>query len=290
MFEFLRALGLNPLEWSELLAKTEKGSPYTGEVIEKGFQEAAAVVALLTPDDYAFLNPDLLTQNDKEYEKLPSPQARPNVLFELGMAFAHHPDRTVIVQIGELRPFSDVAGRHIIHFDGSAERRAELRNRLRTAGSEPKETGIDWLSTGDFSLKSSSLRHARTEPKTTAPTRADLALKVKVDVMPGEKRHCLRFDPPSPEIRLVEYMDTKGVRVKETFVGGGSHNQRVSVPLDIEALEKIFATADTKAQAFAYFSIRITYIKNGMEEQLTLPCRLEHRRTSERHLQVSVSG
>lgn len=67
------------------------------------------------------------------------------------MAFGRHPDRTVLVQIGDMRPFSDVAGRHAVHFDGSAEARSDLANRLSTAGCEVDLSGRDWLSEGDFS-------------------------------------------------------------------------------------------------------------------------------------------
>src|SRR5262249_33065496 len=128
MFAFLRSLDLNPLEWGELIAKTKSAAPYVGQVLEAGLQEVAAVVGFLTPDDIAFLNRKLWSSVEKYYEKQPWPQARPNVLFELGMAFALHPDKTVIVQIGDLRPFSDVGGRHIVVFDGSAQARTELKN------------------------------------------------------------------------------------------------------------------------------------------------------------------
>ena len=141
MFDFLRSLDLNPLEWGELIAKTKSASPYIGQALEAGFKDVGAVIGLLTPDDVAFLHPDLWSSGENEYEKKPSPQARPNVL---------HSDRTVIVQIGDLRPFSDVAGRHVLRFDGSAAARTDLRNRLKNAGCEVKEHGTDWLKTGDF--------------------------------------------------------------------------------------------------------------------------------------------
>ena len=36
-FVFLQSIGLEPLEWSEIISKTKKASPYIGEVLEKGF-------------------------------------------------------------------------------------------------------------------------------------------------------------------------------------------------------------------------------------------------------------
>jgi predicted nucleotide-binding protein len=44
MFAFLRAVGLNPLEWSEAIALTGSGSPYIGDILEAAFSRAQAVV------------------------------------------------------------------------------------------------------------------------------------------------------------------------------------------------------------------------------------------------------
>lgn len=154
MFAFLRALDLKPLEWSELVSATGQGSPYIGEVLAKAFANNPPVLVLLTPDDEAKLRNCFLNDNDPEYEKTLTPQARPNVLFEAGMAMARCPDRTILVQIGQVRPFSDVAGRHVLHFDGSSTSRNELAQRLETAGCPVSRTGHDWLDVGDFSVGS----------------------------------------------------------------------------------------------------------------------------------------
>jgi predicted nucleotide-binding protein len=150
MFEFLRAVGLNPLEWGQAVKMTGKGSPYIGEVLDAAFSNAQAVVVVLTGDDLARLRDDFLEENDPDHEKNLTQQARPNALFEAGMAFGRHSDRTIMVQIGQLRPFSDVAGKHAIHFKGAAEQRTELRERLKTAGCAVTEGGTDWLSAGNF--------------------------------------------------------------------------------------------------------------------------------------------
>ena len=50
-FAFLRALGLQPIEWSEALKLTAKATPYVGEAIESAFKNAQAVIVLLSPDD-----------------------------------------------------------------------------------------------------------------------------------------------------------------------------------------------------------------------------------------------
>ena len=51
LFDFLRAIDLRPLEWSDAIALTGKGSPYVGEVLDAAFSNAHAVVVLFTPDD-----------------------------------------------------------------------------------------------------------------------------------------------------------------------------------------------------------------------------------------------
>ena len=117
MFEFLRSLGLSPMEWTHAVELTGKGAPYVGEVLDAAFSNAQAVVVLFTPDDLVRLRPELCSPKEPEHETSLTPQARPNVLFESGMAMARNPDRTIFVEIGGLRPFSDVGGRHMVRMD-----------------------------------------------------------------------------------------------------------------------------------------------------------------------------
>ncbi|WP_197417710.1 TIR domain-containing protein [Mycobacterium sp. GA-2829] len=149
MFTFLRAIGLDPIEWSTAIGATGSGAPFIGQALDAAFAMAKSVVVLLTPDDVAYLRPEYASGDD-DPETEPKGQARPNVLFEAGMALGHHPDRTIIVELGSLRPFSDVAGRHLIRMDGSAPKRNELANRLRNAGCAVNTTNTDWLIAGDF--------------------------------------------------------------------------------------------------------------------------------------------
>jgi predicted nucleotide-binding protein len=51
LFEYLRVIGLDPIEWSEAIQMTGKGSPYTDKVFDTAFASAQAVVVLQTPDD-----------------------------------------------------------------------------------------------------------------------------------------------------------------------------------------------------------------------------------------------
>lgn len=150
VFEFLRSIGIKPIEWTAAIALSKKAAPYVGDILSAVFAKARAVVVLLTPDDLVQLRPDLLLENDKPYERVLTGQARPNVLFEAGMAFATHPDRTVICQLGNVREFSDVAGRHVVHMSNEYPRRQEFATKLRNAGCDVDTNGTDWVTAGDF--------------------------------------------------------------------------------------------------------------------------------------------
>jgi predicted nucleotide-binding protein len=91
---------------------TGKGSPYIGEVLDTAFTAAQAVVVLQTPDDVAYLHESLSFPGDPACEA--EMQPRPNVLFEAGMAIGRDEDRTIIVELGNVKAFSDIHGRHVI--------------------------------------------------------------------------------------------------------------------------------------------------------------------------------
>jgi predicted nucleotide-binding protein len=165
-FAFLRALGLNPIEWSEALRLTKKATPYIGEAIESAFNSAQAVIVLLSPDDEVRLSAQLWRDKEEESEKQIMLQARPNVLFEAGMAFGTHHDRTLLIEVGRVKAFSDVAGRHVVKLTNTPESRNDVANRLRTAGCGVSQIGNDWLKAGDFTVnrdKYESIGYAQTD-------------------------------------------------------------------------------------------------------------------------------
>jgi predicted nucleotide-binding protein len=150
MFNLLRALGLEPLEWSQAIQATKKSSPYIGEILETAFSLAQAIIVIFSGDDEAKLREEFWGQNEPTYEKEVTPQSRPNVIFEAGMAMGGNESRTILVQVGKLRPISDIAGRHITHLDNSAEKKQELATKLKGAGCEVNTSGTDWLTVGNF--------------------------------------------------------------------------------------------------------------------------------------------
>ncbi|NEE03852.1 TIR domain-containing protein [Phytoactinopolyspora halotolerans] len=149
LFDFLRSIDLKPMEWTRAVELTGKGSPYIGEILDAAFTHAQAVVVLMTPDEVAYLQPRY-GHGEDDPDIHAAAQARPNVLFEAGMALGRSPDRTVLVEVGTVRPFSDVAGRHTVRLSDNVAQRQALAARLKTAGCPVDLNGTDWQSTGDF--------------------------------------------------------------------------------------------------------------------------------------------
>lgn len=188
MFEFLRSINLAPIEWSSAVAATGDASPYIGQVLDVAFDRASAVVVLMTPDEIAYLQPRY-SHGETDPDTEPLAQARPNVLFEAGMALGRDAKRTVLVEVGTVRPFSDIAGRHAVRLTNDIASRQELARRLETAGCAVDLSGTDWHSTGDF----------------TAPSPPGDGLPLGRRVPPATARPAVQFD--------VKYLDKGGNRI-----------------------------------------------------------------------------
>jgi predicted nucleotide-binding protein len=152
MEEFIRALDLRPIEWSEARKYTGKANPFTHEIVTAAFNQAKAIIVLLSPEDIAQLRSEYIKDEDSDDERLPTSQPRQNVIFELGMAMGRDEQRTILVQFGTLRKFSDIEGRHTVKMDNSSEKRHELMQRLVDAGCTPNVSGTNWLQAGNFSI------------------------------------------------------------------------------------------------------------------------------------------
>jgi len=149
IFVFLRSIGLAPIEWSQAMSMTGEASPHIGRVLDIALDAAQAVVVLLTPDEFVALRPEYVS-SDEDPDVATGVQARPNVLFEAGMAMGRDASRTVLVQLGEHRAFSDIAGRHILRLTNSLEHRQSLAGKLANAGCSVDLSGTDWHRDGDF--------------------------------------------------------------------------------------------------------------------------------------------
>lgn len=149
MFQFLRSVGLAPIEWNEAARRTQRGTPYTGEIVDALFRDAQAVVAILSPEERVELRGDLQSEDSADNSGW---QPRPNVFIEAGMALSRDEAHTVLVEVGLVRHASDLVGRNSIRFDGSPVRRHDLIERLRTAGCAVSTSGNDWLRVGTFEV------------------------------------------------------------------------------------------------------------------------------------------
>jgi WD40 repeat protein len=146
LFDWLRAIGLQPREWNQLVNLSGAASPYIGQVLDAAFHEAQAVVALFTPDERVIATS--ASTADHGAWRL---QARPNVLIEAGMALSTHPDRTILTILGRQDLPTDLAGRNYIRLSPtSPEPLHDLARRLHQAGCETDTTGTDWLKAGRF--------------------------------------------------------------------------------------------------------------------------------------------
>jgi len=143
LFDWLRRIGLQPLEWNQLVNASGDASPFIGQVLEQALKQVQAVVAFFTPDERV-----LGATGPQDAWRL---QARPNVLFEAGMAFAAHPKRTVLAVLGDQELPSDLAGRHYVRLSHTDHKPLQdLATRLHQAGCDTDRSGTDWLKPGRF--------------------------------------------------------------------------------------------------------------------------------------------
>jgi predicted nucleotide-binding protein len=152
MFEFLRALSLNPMEWSKAVLLPRKGgaNPHVDDILDAAMARVQAVVVIFSPDDLAMLKESLLGKGEKRTEGKLQGQPRPNVIFEAGLALGRHPDKTLLVQIGSVRGFSDIAGKHLVRLTNDVTKRKDVGNRLHKIGCRVDLGGDDWMTAGDF--------------------------------------------------------------------------------------------------------------------------------------------
>lgn len=159
LFNLLRALGLNPIEWNAGKQLTKKASPHNSEVIAAIVKKAAGAVVLFCPEEEVILKREYWRSDDPAEERVKCEQPRPNVLYEAGMAFAAFPSSTVIVRVGRIRSFTDLAGVQIVNLtDGTPAGRQSVASALKTAGLPVDTTGQDWLTEGSFILNDARRR------------------------------------------------------------------------------------------------------------------------------------
>jgi predicted nucleotide-binding protein len=157
---FLRVLGLQPVDFDQLAAD-QGGTAFIGDIVRAGLERAQGIVALFTPDEYAGLRPDHRGAHDKPDESQRW-QARPNVIFEAGMAYGMAAQRTVLVTLGtDISLFSDVAGVHVVRLHNAVQSRGKLRQKLIGMGCDVNQRTDAWTdptTSGDFEACVNQLR------------------------------------------------------------------------------------------------------------------------------------
>lgn len=143
VFNLLRALKLEPMEWMEVIRETGETSPYLSQAIIKSIEKAGAVVVIMAPEEEAKLDEKFWME---EADKKTYRQPRPNVIFEAGLALGMKENKTIILQFGELRIFSDILGKHVTKYRGSdteSDFKCDLLEKLKIAGCQC-EAGKDY--------------------------------------------------------------------------------------------------------------------------------------------------
>lgn len=149
MFIFLRALGLNAVEFSQAITETAGANPNITKIVKGALKRAQGVLVMFSPDEEARLKTKFRTGRDNP--KLEG-QSRLNVIFEAGIALGAHPEKTLLVEIGNVRNISDIAGMHIPRLTNDATSRKDLAERLRKKLKlKVDTTGDYWLKVGNFS-------------------------------------------------------------------------------------------------------------------------------------------
>jgi len=191
---YLRVLGLEPVEFETVAADlASKGS--IRDIVRAGMERAHGLIALFTPDEYSCLRPEYGTENRW--------QARPNVIFEAGMAYALYPERTIMAVLGEAELFSDLQGVHYVALNN--RRRGALRTKLIGIKCEVNKDTDAWNDperAGDFDACLPEEVEA-SSPFERGPSREDGKGKAKAD----------RSDEPA------ETVEIKAVTTNVGFTG-----------------------------------------------------------------------
>lgn len=149
MFTFLRALGLNAVEFSEAINATAGANPNITKIVKGALKRAQGVLVMFSPDEEARLKKKYRSGRDSA--KLEG-QSRLNVIFEAGIALGAHPEKTLLLEVGTVRNISDIAGMHIPRLTNDAASRKDLAERLRKKLKLKVNTNGDyWLKVGNFS-------------------------------------------------------------------------------------------------------------------------------------------
>jgi len=148
MYALLRAIGLNPREWTQAVRAAKGANPNITEIVKGVLKDVQGVIVLFSPDEEARLKAKF--RGPRDSKKLEG-QPRQNVTLEAGIAIGAHQEKTLLVEVGSVRQITDIGGMHILRLNNSATSRKELAQRLKDKLKfKVDTTGDSWLTVGNF--------------------------------------------------------------------------------------------------------------------------------------------
>jgi hypothetical protein len=135
--DFLVKLGLTDMKFDDV-ADRLGANPFIADIVVRGISMADVVVGFFTPDEIA-----ALYDSDGRYMGGTARwQARPNVLFEAGVAWGLAHDKVILATLGaDVELFSDVQGVHILRLDQERGRRSFIA-RIEHILGRPLDMGV----------------------------------------------------------------------------------------------------------------------------------------------------
>ena len=128
--KFLRSIGLEDMPFEDV-ASSLPPNPFVADVVREGIRRAAAVIAIFTPDEHSVFHDPATAASPTAAPGETRWQARPNVIFEAGIALGCAREKTILTAVGnDVKLFSDLLGVHLIRLD-SATAKQSLFNQLR---------------------------------------------------------------------------------------------------------------------------------------------------------------
>jgi len=119
LYEYIQkvlcAFGLSPLLWHEARAQAQKHKPivHTLDIVKRALSQSKVMLALLSPDEVVTLKKNHQNVDERDLADIfPSEQARPNVIFEIGLAIglARNGQKIHVIVCNKCRLLSDFAG------------------------------------------------------------------------------------------------------------------------------------------------------------------------------------
>ncbi len=147
LIRFIKSLGLKHLAFEKVADDLDDANPFIADVVRAGIERADAVLALFTPDEQAALY-------SSESRNLPGRdktrwQARPNVIFEAGVALGIAEKKTILVTLGSnIGLFSDISGMHFIDLT-TPNAKERLRRRLSRVLGTTLKPNRSWRKTSN---------------------------------------------------------------------------------------------------------------------------------------------